>query len=200
VAAAVNAQKRTVLIADDDVDVAMALARAVRSMGDHQVFVAYSGNEALEMLRLQPVDLLLSDIDMPGIDGVTLAMHVRDESLAAVRILLTGNARLDTALQAMNRGEVYRYLTKPWSHDQLVATIDEALLRIGEMTRIGAVDRAITRLRAACEALEVEHPGITAVERDENQYVMNRAQVEANLELIAGSTLHLVLEREKSSS
>src|ERR1700712_1316687 len=147
--------KRSVVIADDDPDVAKVLARVVRALG-HDARVASNGLEALELLRAEKADLLLSDIDMPQMDGVTLVSHVRAEALAPVRILLTANARLDTAIQALNRGELQRYIPKPWKHTELVATLEEAFLRVEDLSRIGAADHAAKRWKAARAALEAE--------------------------------------------
>jgi two-component system probable response regulator PhcQ len=145
------------------------------------------------MLRNHEVDVLLSDIDMPGMDGVTLACHARDEGLAPLRLLLTGNARLDTALRAVNRGEVYRYLTKPWNAADLVRTLEDALRRLSEYSRLGSADRAAQRMRAAMDALELEFPGITQVGRDDGRYVLDEKRLEQATELLVGSTLHLLL-------
>jgi CheY-like chemotaxis protein len=196
-ATALSGVRRTIVIADDDADVALALARAVRGMGEHQVHVAYDGLEALELLRTHAVDLLLSDIDMPGMNGVELAAIARSEGLAPLRILLTGNARLDSALAAVNRGEVFRYLTKPWDPDELVRTLDSALLRLGELMRLSAADRAAERLRAACIALEAEFPGLTAVRREDDKYVVEPGEMEGAVATMPQSALALIL-RERS--
>jgi DNA-binding NtrC family response regulator len=189
--------KTYVLVAEDDQDVALSLARAVRSMGDHEVLVAYTGLEALEKLRACPVDILLSDIDMPGLDGVSLACLARNEGLATVRIILTGNARLDTALTAVTRGEVYRYLTKPWQFDELVRTLEDATARLGELARVGAADQAVRRFRAACEALEQEFPGLTRVDRQDQLYSLDRAAVEQASACFADTPLALLLDERR---
>jgi CheY-like chemotaxis protein len=196
-ATALSGVRRTIVIADDDADVALALARAVRGMGEHQVHVAYDGLEALELLRSNAVDLLLSDIDMPGMTGVELASIARNEGLAPVRILLTGNARLETALSAVNSGEVFRYLTKPWDPEELVRTLDSALLRLGEMMRLSAADRAAERLRAACIALEAEFPGITDVTREDDRYPIDAGEMENAVAAMPQGALALIL-RERS--
>jgi DNA-binding NtrC family response regulator len=192
-----NHSQKCVLVADDDVDVALSLARAVRSMGEHEVVVAYTGLEALEKLRARPVDILLSDIDMPGLDGVALVCHARNENLASVRILLTGNARLETALLAMNRGEVYRYLTKPWHFEELVRTLEDAMVRLSELSRLSAADQAVRRLRAACDALEEEYPGITRVEREGDVYTLAREGLDHTGVLFASSPLALLLSEHR---
>ncbi|HEX6245629.1 MAG TPA: response regulator, partial [Polyangiales bacterium] len=68
--------KRTVVIAEDDLEVAQVLGRIVRALG-HTTLIAHDGAEALEILRNNKADLLLSDIDMPRMDGITLLSHAR---------------------------------------------------------------------------------------------------------------------------
>ncbi|MDB4989396.1 MAG: response regulator [Myxococcaceae bacterium] len=184
--------KRSVVIADDDPDVAKVLARVVRALG-HDARVAANGLEALELLRAQKADLLLSDIDMPHMDGVTLVSHVRAEALAPVRILLTANARLDTAINAINSGEIHRYIQKPWKHNELVATLEEAFSRIEDLSRIGAADHAVRRWKAAREALEAEFPGITHIEGDAEVYRIDAERARAALKGFDGTTLHALV-------
>jgi CheY-like chemotaxis protein len=184
--------RRSVVIADDDIEIGKVLARVVRSLG-HDVRVATDGHEALLMLREQRADLLLSDIDMPHMDGVTLASHVRAEALAPVRILLTANARLETALAAINGGEIHRYIQKPWKHGELVSTLEEAFARIDDLSRIGAADQAVRRLKAARDALEAEFPGITHVDKQGDTYVLDELRARTALSHFEGSTLLALL-------
>jgi CheY-like chemotaxis protein len=189
--------KHSVVIADDDPDVAKVLARVVRALG-HDVRTACNGLEALELLRAQPADLLLSDIDMPQMDGVTLVSHVRAEALAPVRILLTANARLETAIKAINSGEVHRYIQKPWKHTELVATLEAAFARVEDLSRIGAADHAAKRWTAARAALEAEFPGITQVTPGEF-YQIDPERAQQALKSFEGTTLHaLVISAQES--
>lgn len=190
--------KRIVMIADDDAEVAKALARVVRALG-HKARLASNGLEALTMLRAERADLLLSDIDMPHMDGVTLAAHVRAEALAPVRILLTANARLDTAINAINSGEIHRYIEKPWKHPELVSTLEEAFARIDDFSRIGAADQAVRRLKAAREALEAEFPGITQLELANGAYRIDPARAHGALAQFKGSTLHALVSNAHDS-
>jgi two-component system probable response regulator PhcQ len=187
-----NPEKKTIVIADDDAEVAQALARVVRMLG-HRALVASNGVEALELLRENRVELLLSDIDMPEMDGVTLVSHARSEGLAPVRILLTANARLETALRAINSGEVHRYVQKPWKHEELVATLEDAFMRLEDLSRMNAAGHAAKRLRAACDALEAEYPGVTHVERVQDAYDIDLKRAAQALELLEGSTLAALL-------
>jgi CheY-like chemotaxis protein len=185
--------KKTVLIADDDSEVLGALVRGVRSLG-YEVYAAEDGAEALRLLRTHRVDLLLSDIDMPELDGVTLASLARVEQLAPVRILLTGHARLETALTAINAGEVHRYLTKPWKQDELGKTLADAFSRIDDLRRMQTADHAARRLRVACDALEQEFPGLTHVDRGEDEvYAVDERRAHHAVEQLEGTTFAALL-------
>lgn len=179
---------KCVVIADDDVQITQALGRIVRSMG-HTTLVAEDGVEALQLLRENRVDLLLSDIDMPRMDGVTLVARARAEMLAPVRILLTANARLEVVIRAINTGEIHRFLQKPWDHDELLRAIEEAFARIDDLSRMGAAGQAAERLLAACKELEVEYPGVTQIARSEGHYVLNEAAATHSLATWEGASV-----------
>lgn len=187
-----DSEKKTVVIADDDLEVAQALARVVRLLG-HRTLVASNGREALDLLRANRVEVLLSDIDMPEMDGVQLVSHARSEHLVPVRILLTANARLETALNAINSGEVHRYIQKPWKHEELVSTLEDAFMRLEDLSRMDAAGQAAKRLRAACDALEAEYPGLTHVERVQDAYEVDLKRATQALELLEGTTLAALL-------
>lgn len=170
-------REKIVLVVDDELEVAQALVRTLRQHG-YTTLVAYDGVDALELLRATEVDVLLADIDMPRMDGVTLALHARVERPSVVRILLTAHARLDTALEAINRGEVHRYLTKPWVAAELMATIDDAFARLAELARLAQADQSALRLHAARAALELEYPGITQINTHAGVYVVDPTVVQ----------------------
>jgi CheY-like chemotaxis protein len=180
--------KKTVVVAEDDHEVAQALGRIVRMLG-HTALIASNGVEALELLRTNKTEVLLSDIDMPEMDGVTLATHARSEMLAPIRILLTANSRLDVAIKAINTGEIHRYVQKPWKLEELVAILEDSFLRIEDLARMNAAGQTAKRLRVACEALEAEYPGLTHVERADSVYDIDLKRANQALELLDGTTL-----------
>jgi CheY-like chemotaxis protein len=180
--------KRTVVIAEDDHEVAQALGRIVRMLG-HNALIASNGLEALELLRTNKVEVLLSDVDMPEMDGVTLATHARSEMLAPIRILLTANSRLDVAIKAINTGEIHKYVQKPWKLDELIAILEDSFLRIDDLARMNAAGQAAKRMRAACEALEAEYPGLTHVEKSDGVYDVDLKRAQQALDLLDGTTL-----------
>ncbi len=112
----------TVLLVDDDADLLEAMARGLRH-ASYRVLTAPGGAEALALLASEPVDIIVSDLDMPGMGGLELLDRSRDLRPHAVRIVLTGHATAQSAMEAINQDEVYRYLAKPQTRDQLDATL-----------------------------------------------------------------------------
>jgi len=118
----------TVLLVDDERDILDALARTLRGVGCRFV-KATSGAEALAVVDRERIDVVLSDIDMPDMSGLTLISRIRATHPDTVRLILTGVASLDAALRAINDGEVHRFLTKPWESAELRKIVGEALVR-----------------------------------------------------------------------
>jgi two-component system response regulator (stage 0 sporulation protein F) len=118
---------RHILIVDDEPRVAFFLSKALEHADqDYCVSVAHSGEEALETLNRSPVDLLVTDLRMPGINGLQLMRWVRASSPKTRTILITayGNDEVETEA---HRLEAYRYITKPFSLDAFTQVAQEAL-------------------------------------------------------------------------
>ena len=116
---------RTVLVVDDEEYVRTGLTRVLRDAG-YTVFAAESGEEALEMLRHDPVKLLVSDNNMPGISGMELFSEVRRHWPHMLRIMLTGDTDPELAVRSINEAEVYRFLRKPWNNADLRTVVQLA--------------------------------------------------------------------------
>jgi response regulator RpfG family c-di-GMP phosphodiesterase len=118
--------RQTVLCVDDEPNVLSSLRRALRHCGCH-VVTATSGTEGLDYMQRKPADVVVSDMRMPGMDGVEFLEKIRDRWPETVRILLTGHAEMSSAVAAINRGRIFRYLNKPWDDAELMATVYQAL-------------------------------------------------------------------------
>jgi DNA-binding NtrC family response regulator len=144
------------LIVDDEVNVRSALRRSLRRTS-HQLLFAESGKAALEILDREEVDIVMSDHLMPGMTGVQLLRAVRLRKPYVARIMLTGHADLDTAMDAVRSGDIDRFLTKPWDDVELRAVLEmtcEKLAAEAENRRLLAALRAedVTRAGAAAGA------------------------------------------------
>jgi signal transduction histidine kinase len=115
----------TILYVDDDA--ANALVFAATLSGKFHVLTAMSGPEALDVLRSEEISVLIADQRMPGMTGVELLEIAARDYVETVRILVTAYSDLDAAIGAINRGQVSRYIRKPWTPEELGAVIGEAL-------------------------------------------------------------------------
>lgn len=167
----------TLLVVDDDELVVTAITRILSREGYH-VLSAGDASEALRVLGAQPVDLMISDIDMPGMSGVELVSRVRHLFPDVVRILLSGRGSLDAALSAINEGEVYRFLTKPIGRSVLLDVVREGIERLEELRRTNAAQRAASQRNELVQDLEREHPGITAVSFLDGAYLLDDERME----------------------
>jgi len=168
--------EHTLLLVDDEPEILDALRRALRGQG-YRILTTTSPREALRLLDEGGVDLLLSDIDMPEMDGVELVSRTRRAHPRVARLLLTGDASLRSALHAINEGEVHRYLLKPWQRDELRAVIRDALERLDERRRDADADGRAAVRRRMLAALEREHPGISRIARQDGVHVIDGERV-----------------------
>ncbi|WP_305043737.1 response regulator, partial [Geoalkalibacter sp.] len=118
----------TILFVDDEPNVRNAMQRLF-SDSEINVVLAADGPEALSVLCSQPVAVMVADHRMPGMSGTELLERARDLSPETVRVMLTAHADLQTALDAINQGEVFRFVLKPWENEHLQAVVEEGLLR-----------------------------------------------------------------------
>ena len=114
-----------ILIVDDESENLRALERLFR--GSYNVLTAESGAEALALLEQHDVALLISDQRMPEMTGIELVQRTVSLRPHMVRILLTGYTDIGTLIEAINSGQVYKYVTKPWDNDELTLTVVRAL-------------------------------------------------------------------------
>ncbi len=114
------------LIVDDEANILSALRRALRSLG-HELLTAESGEAGLALLETQTVDLIITDMRMPGMSGAVFLEQVAERWPDTMRVLLTGHADLTSTIAAINRGHIYRYLSKPWEDSDLRVTVEQAL-------------------------------------------------------------------------
>jgi serine/threonine-protein kinase len=117
-------RKSRVLFVDDEQRVVNLLRTMFRS--DCEVFTATSGKDALEIVAAESIDVIVSDQRMPEMLGIELLSHVSKRSPATMRILLTGYSDLTAIIGSVNEGEVFRFVNKPWDHDELKSIVAEA--------------------------------------------------------------------------
>lgn len=114
------------LLVDDEPNILSALRRLFRPHG-YQILTAESGAEGLEILAQHTINLVISDMRMPEMDGVAFLKAVKERSPGTIRILLTGYADFNSTVDAINQGEIYRYISKPWVDTEITGLVHDAL-------------------------------------------------------------------------
>jgi len=121
----VSVQNHSVLFVDDEVNILKALQRLLRSE-PFEVLTASHAAEALELIDQRQPQVIVSDQRMPEMSGVDFLASVRERHSDVVRMMLTGYTDMTIAVEAINRGEIYRLITKPWNDEELKATLRQA--------------------------------------------------------------------------
>lgn len=146
----------TLLLVDDEASILSALRRLFRPQG-YRILTAESGTAGLEILERETVDLIISDMRMPEMDGATFLKQVRQRWPQIMRILLTGYADISSTVAAINEGEIYRYIAKPWDDNEIQTVVREAL----ERQRLESENRRLTALtQAQNEELKALNAGL----------------------------------------
>ena len=114
------------LLVDDEPNVLKALKRLFRSP-DYILHLAENGAEGLEILKREPIDLIISDMRMPQMDGAEFLAKAAEQWPETIRILLTGYADLESTIAAVNKGKIYNYCSKPWEDHDLKILVGHAL-------------------------------------------------------------------------
>lgn len=120
--------KDTILVVDDEQDLLQLMKRTLAPDLGCTVLTALSGQEAVQIVREQPVDLVLADIKMPDMDGLELLEHLRQGHPQLTVVLMTAYGCIELAVQAIKTG-AYDFITKPFDHDSLVLILSKALER-----------------------------------------------------------------------
>jgi putative nucleotidyltransferase with HDIG domain len=118
-------RKHAVLFVDDELNILKAVKRLLRNE-PWEVLCASRPQEALELLDTSAVQVVVSDQRMPEMSGVDLLAVVRERHPDLVRMMLTGYTEMNVAVEAINRGEIFRLITKPWNDEELKATLRQA--------------------------------------------------------------------------
>jgi len=118
--------KPRILFVDDERNILNALHRLFFDT-NYEILLANSAKEALEIIKLLPVQVIVSDQRMPEMTGVELLIKAREIQTDSIRIILTGYTDISAAQQAINEGSVYHFLIKPWNDDEFVSIIKKAL-------------------------------------------------------------------------
>ncbi len=154
-----------VLIVDDE-PIITGLLKDALSIEPYDILSAASAEEALPILAREHVDVVISDEKMPGMSGSEFLAVVRQKYPDTIRMILTGHASLESAIRAINEGEIYRFFTKPCNVIDLAMTIRHALEQKDLTQENQRLLKLVKRQSDVIEDIEKQYPGITEVKRD----------------------------------
>jgi len=150
-----NANAETVLFVDDEQMILRSIERLFMD-SPHRILTTNDVDEALEIVGREPVAVVVSDQRMPKMQGIELLEKIKGVSPDTIKILLTGYADLQTAIRAINSGEVFRFIQKPWDDTELASLVHEALERFVLCRSLASADE--TMLLALAETIELKDP------------------------------------------
>jgi response regulator RpfG family c-di-GMP phosphodiesterase len=141
-------KKHTLLVIDDEMDVCDSVHDLLRR--EFRVLKARSAMEGLKLMQENEVHIIMTDQRMPQVTGVELLTRVLRGQPHAVRMLFTGYADLESIVQAINQGHIFKFLKKPWQPDELEHAVREAA---AEYDRLIEQAEALVRLREEMQQL-----------------------------------------------
>jgi response regulator RpfG family c-di-GMP phosphodiesterase len=150
-----------ILLVDDEANVLSSLSRTLFEEDFGEILTAQNGTEALEVIKKEPFpNVIISDFHMPGMNGIDFLVQIRNILPDATRILLTGAADLDMALNAVNKGNVFRFLVKPCPQDVFIGAVKDGIrynqLILGERELLSKTLNG--SIKVMIDILEVQSP------------------------------------------
>ena len=179
--------KATILFVDDETRVLKSIKRGLISE-PYDCLFAISGMKALEIMASRPVQVIITDMRMPEMNGLELLREVRRLYPETIRMVLSGYAQTNTVLAAVNEGYVYRYITKPWRLDEDLKVGIEDALKIYRLNR---------EQRLAVDKLEQENRRLLGRIEQENQAVEKTREIAEHIYRQKTSTLKLAFEKSR---
>ncbi|MFA5118656.1 MAG: response regulator [Candidatus Omnitrophota bacterium] len=172
----------TILIVDDEQNILSSLSRLLRA-DDRDINTAGCVQEGIDKLKsLGGVDLVISDNRLPDGQGVDFLVKVKQLYPDSIRILFTGYPDLEAAIQAINKGQVYRFITKPWENEELKMIVKQSLDYF-DVIRDNRVLIKIARQQAEwLEAMQKKYPQVSPEELNKGgMYIIEEQKVSENL-------------------
>tara|TARA_Y100000385_G_scaffold290711_1_gene365013 strand:- start:1619 stop:2155 length:537 start_codon:yes stop_codon:yes gene_type:complete len=174
-----------VLYLDDELHNLTAFRAAFRR--DFHVHVTTEPTEAVRILREQPIEVIISDQKMPTLSGVEFFELIMPDFPDPIRMLLTGHADIDAVIDAINKGQIYKYIAKPWNESELRAMVNEASMLFHERKAVSDQGEVLLHRmqEARAMALRIERATSQASSLDASQVAeINKQAAEINRLLV----------------
>ena len=159
--------RNSILLVDDEPDVLSSIKRALIDE-NCDIYLANSGADGLKILQQYEIKVVISDEMMPCMTGSEFLSAVKVNYPETVRIILTGQADINSAMRAINKGEIYRFFTKPWNDIELRLTIRSALEKYNLEAENKKLLATVKRQALDIKLIERRYPGISRLDRDES--------------------------------
>lgn len=183
--------KPKILLVDDEERILRSLGILLRMQ--YEVFATSNGYEALKILKTEKINVLISDQRMPIMTGDELLKRAKEISPNTIRILLTGYADVDAAISAVNDGEIFRYINKPWGPKELRDTIAEAVL-LADISEAKSVEEIVEEKGLSCLVLDKDQSTYHVVsELLVDHHVIWQQDLQGALEVLATQPIAILV-------
>ncbi|HET9990276.1 MAG TPA: response regulator [Kofleriaceae bacterium] len=170
-----------IVCVDDDAEVARTVAKSLKRVAwaQSQVMSTTEPEEALEWVLDNEVAVLLSDVEMPLMNGIELAERVKQLRPSTVRILMTGHVTADAAMNGINKGGVFRFVAKPFAMADLETAVRDGVALHRELSAVAVERDQVVRRGRLSDDHELRFPSLTMPARaHDGAYVVRRTTVE----------------------
>ena len=174
--------KHYILLVDDEQNILSALSRLLRADG-REIITAGDAHEGLAKLKSNNgADLVISDNKLPNISGLDFLVKVKQLYPDTIRILITGYPDLEGAIKAINNGQVYRFITKPWENEELKLTVRQALDYCDVLRDNRALLQIARQQADLLAAVQKKYPQVSKSELDKSgMYIIDEKKASESL-------------------
>lgn len=174
---------KTILVVDDEPRTRQGLKKTLDAWanGEHQIFIASNGEEAIDFMQNQKVHILITDINMPEITGLQLLRIVKEQNILPVIIVISAYSEFQYAQEALRFG-VINYLLKPISKKILVEAVEEAIRAVEKQERAGIIEKVVDNKLVLANS---QHPTDRVPIREAVDYINNHLKNELTQKEVA---------------
>lgn len=170
-------QDYKLLIIDDEIEITKSIARQFRKK--YKVFSATSASEGMTIMEKEHVQVILSDQRMPDMSGVDFFSIIKDKYPDALKLLITGYSDIEAVIGAINEGQIFRYVTKPWNPDELESIVREAFEKYELITNNRRLMLSLQesnirleeKVKARTSELELLNARLLDLNKEKNSYI-----------------------------
>lgn len=177
-------RKYILLLVDDEENILSALNRIFREEKIYEIITAHDAQDALQKISKTAVDIVISDQRMPGMGGAELLKEIRDTHPDSIRFLLSGYADVEAIISAINEGDIYRFIKKPWNNEEIKDLVKISITQ-RDVSRI--ISEAVFRAKKTIDISRDVHVVTSEDKKNISIKLMNTTKI-----ISTGSLLRLV--------